>query len=106
MLEEDPGAQFAKGAFDRLILRRTKDECLDLPEKTFVDVRVDLPSWQRKLRLLAADTIEDAIVKALERKSAMARTLLGDEEAGPSVAQFTKEQMCELLLTNRLPDVD
>jgi SNF2 family DNA or RNA helicase len=49
MLEDDPGATFAQETFDRLILRRTKDECLDLPEKTFVDIRVDLPSWQRKL---------------------------------------------------------
>lgn len=278
LLEEDPEGLFAKKAFDRLILRRTKEECLDLPEKTFVDIRVDLPSWQRKLyddmrtqmvcdiqgmsgqqyrvfastalaqltrlsqiasnpalvfpkisgspgkfdildgivadilsvpsrkviiwsnyvksieallarfqnygaeaiyggtpnderqnialrfqtdektrilianpaaagtgftftaatytiyetlswrydhyaqsqdrnhrigqskpvtymRLLAADTIEDAIVRALERKSVMARTLLGDEGGGSSIAQFTKEQMCELLLTNQLPDV-
>ena len=31
------------------LLRRTKEECLDLPEKTFVDVYVPLPSWQREL---------------------------------------------------------
>lgn len=49
MIGEDPVAGFAKHALDRLILRRTKDECLDLPEKTFVDIRVDLPAWQRKL---------------------------------------------------------
>lgn len=48
-LQVDPKADFAKQTFDRLILRRTKDECLDLPEKTFLDVRVDLPRWQRKL---------------------------------------------------------
>src|SRR6202040_4248373 len=31
------------------------------------------------LRMIAADTIEEAIVGALERKSSMARSLLGDE---------------------------
>lgn len=45
----DPTAEFAKAVFDRLILRRTKEQCLDLPEKTFVDVRVELPPWQRRL---------------------------------------------------------
>ena len=49
MVEEDPNAEFAKDVFHRLILRRTKEECLDLPEKMFSDVRVDLPAWQRKL---------------------------------------------------------
>ena len=48
-MENDPKAEFARRAFDRLILRRTKEECLDLPQKTFIDLRVDLPSWQRKL---------------------------------------------------------
>ncbi|MYK87802.1 MAG: DEAD/DEAH box helicase [Acidobacteria bacterium] len=31
------------------LLRRTKEECLDLPPKLFEDVTVDLPRWQRKL---------------------------------------------------------
>lgn len=31
------------------VLRRTKEQCLDLPEKTFVDVFVPLPGWQRRL---------------------------------------------------------
>jgi len=31
------------------ILRRTKDQCLDLPEKNFCDLVIDLPDWQRKL---------------------------------------------------------
>ena len=26
-----------------------KGECLDLPDKTFIDLRVDLPAWQPKL---------------------------------------------------------
>jgi SNF2 family DNA or RNA helicase len=277
MVEEDPSADFAKEVFGKLILRRTKEQCLDLPDKTFADIHVDLPPWQRKLyddmrtqmvcdiqamtgdqyrvfastalakltrliqiasnpalvfseiehvpgkfealdgivadilstptrkvivwsnyvksieallqrlavhgavaiyggtaseerqgiaarfqddpdtrvlianpaaagtgftltaatytiyetlswrydhyaqsqdrnhrigqtqnvtymRLLAADTIEDAIVTALDRKSAMARTLLGDEGSTPKVSEFTKDQMCELLLSNKLPD--
>lgn len=277
MIQDNPDADFAKETFERLILRRTKDECLDLPEKTFIDVRIDLPAWQRKLyddmrtqmvcdiqamtgeqyrtfastalaqltrlsqiasnpallfpelestpgkfdaldglvsdiisvpsrkviiwsnyvrsiesllerfrdsgavaiyggtpnaerqdiasrfqndedtrillanpaaagtgftltaaaysiyetlswrydhyaqsqdrnhrigqskpvtylRLLAADTIEDAIVKALERKSAMARNLLGDEGGAAAIGQFTKEQMCALLTHNELPN--
>ncbi|MDN5850810.1 MAG: DEAD/DEAH box helicase [Nitrococcus sp.] len=55
------------------------------------------------LRLLASDTIEEAIVSALERKSALARSLLGDEGAGDAVSQLTKDEMCELLKTNRIP---
>ena len=31
------------------LLRRTKEQCLDLPSKTYVDVLVELPSWQRNL---------------------------------------------------------
>jgi SNF2 family DNA or RNA helicase len=276
-IEDEPNADFVRGTFDRFILRRTKEECLDLPEKMFADVRVDLPVWQRRLyddmrtqmaceiqamtgeqyrafattalaqltrliqiasnpsllfpevegtpgkfealdgivsdilsvpsrkviiwsnyvrtiealvarmsahgaaaiyggtpneerqeianrfqedestrvlianpaaagtgftltaatysiyetlswrydhyaqsqdrnhrigqskpvtyiRLLAADTIEEAILIALERKSAMARTLLGDAEQGSAISELTKEQMCELLMNNRLPD--
>ena len=276
-LEDDPGATFAQATFDRLILRRTKEQCLDLPEKSYMDIRVELPGWQRRvydqmrdemvaevrsmtgeqyrtyaatalskltrliqiasnpalifpeaprgslpssrrstvssrtssrcpggkssawssyirtiesllgrlpaavaiygatpagerleiarrfqedpdtrvliaesrrgrhrlhsdrgqfhglrvavlevhhhyaqsqdrnhrigqtvpvtyLRLsLAADTIEEAVVTALERKSALARGLLGDRDAGEAVAQMTQEQMCELLTGNRLP---
>lgn len=274
-LEDDPAASFAKDVIDRLVLRRTKDQCLDLPEKTFVDIRIELQPWQRRLydemrdgmvceieamsgeqyrsfaptalakltrliqlasnpslifpelerspakfealdgiiadilsvpgrkvilwsnyirtiesllvripgsvaiyggtpaserqeiaarfqndpdvrvlianpaaagtgftltaasytiyeslswrydhyaqsqdrnhrigqtqpvtymRLLASDTIEEAIVVALERKSALARSLLGDEGVGDAVSQLTKEEMCALLTTNRLPE--
>ncbi|MER9680374.1 DEAD/DEAH box helicase [Mesorhizobium sp. M0184] len=273
-LEEDPQASFAKDVIDRLVLRRTKDQCLDLPDKSFADIRVELQPWQRRLydemrdkmvceieamsgdqyrsfapsalarltrlvqlacnptlifpeleqvpakfevldgiindilsvpgrkvilwsnyvrsietllrriegsvaiyggtptserqgiaasfqndpnvrvlianpaaagtgftltaasytiyeslswrydhyaqsqdrnhrigqtepvtyvRLLAVDTIEEAIVSALERKSALARSLLGDEGSGDIVSQLSKEEMCELLKTNRLP---
>lgn len=48
-VEEDPSAAFAKPVLDRLVLRRTKEECLDLPDKTFTDVVVELPGWQRRL---------------------------------------------------------
>lgn len=273
-LEEDPGASFAKDVIDQLVLRRTKDQCLDLPEKSFIDVHIELQPWQRRLydnmrdemvceieamsgeqyrmfaptalakltrlvqlacnpslifpeldrspakfealdgiladilsvpgrkvilwsnyirsietlleritgsvaiyggtpaserqeiaarfqndpdvrvlianpaaagtgftltassytiyeslswrydhyaqsqdrnhrigqtepvtylRLLASDTIEEAIVSALERKSALARSLLGDEGAGDAISRLTKEEMCELLKNNRLP---
>jgi SNF2 family DNA or RNA helicase len=33
----------------RYVLRRTKKECLDLPPKTFTDIYVSLPDWQRSL---------------------------------------------------------
>ena len=46
---EDSSAAFAKPVLDRLVLRRTKEECLDLPEKMFTDVIVELPTWQRRL---------------------------------------------------------
>ena len=49
MLEDDPRATFAQATFDRLILRRTKEQCLDLPEKTYADLRVELPDWQRRV---------------------------------------------------------
>lgn len=48
-LEEDPNATFAQDVIDSVVLRRTKEQCLDLPEKVFVDVRIDLPDWQRRL---------------------------------------------------------
>ena len=48
-LEDDPTAEFAQSTFDRVVLRRTKEQCLDLPEKTFVDIRIDLPDWQRRM---------------------------------------------------------
>jgi SNF2 family DNA or RNA helicase len=48
-VELDPSASFAKPVLDRLVMRRTKEQCLDLPEKSFSDVVVELPTWQRKL---------------------------------------------------------
>lgn len=55
------------------------------------------------VRLLAADTIEEAVVVALARKSALARGLLGDEGAGETVARLTQDEMCDLLTQNSLP---
>jgi len=48
-VDADPTASFAKPVLDRLILRRTKEQCLDLPDKIFSDIIVELPAWQRKL---------------------------------------------------------
>ncbi|MGO7998188.1 hypothetical protein ACC734_38280, partial [Rhizobium ruizarguesonis] len=45
-LEEDPTASFAKDVIDRLVGRRTNDQGLDLPEKSFVDIRIELQPWQ------------------------------------------------------------
>jgi SNF2 family DNA or RNA helicase len=56
------------------------------------------------LRLIAADTIEEAIVLTLERKTEMAGDLLGDSRGVPVVSELTREQMCHLLLKNELPD--
>lgn len=48
--KEDPVAQKLLSEKIRpFMLRRTKEECLDLPEKTFVDIMVELPPWQRKI---------------------------------------------------------
>lgn len=41
------------------LMRRTKEQCLDLPEKTFVDVEVELPPWQRQLY----DSVRDGLVR-------------------------------------------
>ena len=57
------------------------------------------------MRLLAVDTIEEAIVAALERKSNLARSLLGDGEAGDEISRLSKEEMCELLSSNKLPSL-
>lgn len=61
-LKDDPEAAFANDVIDRLVLRRIKEQCLDLPEKSFVDVRVELPPWQRKLY----DEMRDEMVCEIE----------------------------------------
>lgn len=55
------------------------------------------------IRIIAADTIEEAMVEALERKADMASELLGDDDRAPRVADLSRDQMCDLLLHNRLP---
>jgi SNF2 family DNA or RNA helicase len=55
------------------------------------------------VRLIASDTIEEAILEALGRKSEMARGLLGDSSSVPKVSDLTREEMCGLLLRNELP---
>jgi SNF2 family DNA or RNA helicase len=55
-------------------------------------------------RLIAADTIEEAIAQALERKTGMAADLLGDDKAPAAIAALTKDEMVALLQNNRLPD--
>jgi SNF2 family DNA or RNA helicase len=47
--EKDPTAEFARDEIDSFVLRRTKEQCLDLPAKSFADIQVDLPPWQRRL---------------------------------------------------------
>jgi len=47
------------------LLRRTKEECLDLPEKTFVDITVPLPAWQRHLY----DDARDGILREVRSMS-------------------------------------
>ena len=56
------------------------------------------------MRLLASDTIEEAIVTALERKFALARSLLGDQGAGEAVSQLSQEDLCNVLTSNKLPE--
>ena len=56
---------------DRLkpyLLRRTKEQCLDLPPKTFVDLVVPLPMWQRKLYEAMRDGLLRQVA-AMDRKA-------------------------------------
>jgi SNF2 family DNA or RNA helicase len=55
------------------------------------------------LRLIAADTIDEAIARALERKSSMARSLLLDTSAEASLSHLSPQEMCDLVAHNRLP---
>lgn len=47
------------------LLRRRKEDCLDLPEKTFVDLHVPLPAWQRALY----EDMRDGIVRNVRQMS-------------------------------------
>ena len=57
--------QVLAGKIAPFLLRRTKEECLDLPEKTFVDVIVELPAWQRKMY----DAMRDDLAHEVEGMS-------------------------------------
>jgi SNF2 family DNA or RNA helicase len=56
------------------------------------------------LRLIAADTIEEAIITALERKTAMAKSLLGDQDVSATISSLSQKEMCDLLTQNKMPD--
>lgn len=43
------------------VLRRTKQECLHLPSKSFVDLSVPLPRWQRRMYDAVRDGILDEV---------------------------------------------
>jgi SNF2 family DNA or RNA helicase len=51
------------GVIQPYILRRTKKECLTLPSKRFVDIRVVLPDWQRELY----DAIRDGLIEEVKQ---------------------------------------
>lgn len=55
------------------------------------------------IRLIAADTIDEAIARALERKSGMARGLLSDPEGQYLLSRLTPDEMCDLITDNALP---
>lgn len=55
------------------------------------------------LRLIAADTIEEVIAAALERKSRLAKALLGDSDEVRAITALSPSEFCELLESNRLP---
>lgn len=66
--------------------------------------RIGQDSIVTYMRLIASDTIDEAIVAALERKSGLAQALLGDEGATASVADLSRDEMCALIATNKLPE--
>lgn len=55
------------------------------------------------LRLIAADTIEEVIAQALERKSRLAQALLGDTGGLPAITELSPAEFCRMLTKNRLP---
>jgi SNF2 family DNA or RNA helicase len=81
-IEDDPSAEFARPVLNRLVLRRTKEQCLDLPEKSFSDVVVELPPWQRRLY----DQMRDEMVANI-------RAMSGEQYeafASTALAQLTR----------------
>ena len=57
------------------------------------------------LRLIAEDTIDQVIAESLARKTSMARRIVGDSANTLSVTDMAPQEFCEMLLTNRLPDL-
>jgi SNF2 family DNA or RNA helicase len=55
------------------------------------------------LRLITADTIEEVIATALDRKAKIARVLLGDPNQTAPAVTLSRGQVLEILATNRLP---
>lgn len=55
------------------------------------------------IRMLAEDTIDEIIVQALERKTAMAGAILGDPAAALDLAGMTPQAFCEMIQSNRIP---
>jgi SNF2 family DNA or RNA helicase len=55
------------------------------------------------IRLIAADTIEEVIADALERKSDLGRALLGDPAGAAAVTALSPKEFCRMLTDNRLP---
>jgi len=60
----------------------------------------------RYLRLIAANTIEEVIAEALERKSQLARALLGDPEGTVAITKLSPAEFSEMLVRNKLPPSD
>jgi SNF2 family DNA or RNA helicase len=55
------------------------------------------------MRLTAADTIEEAIVQALSKKSELARALLGDADGTAAVSGLSPAEFCNIVVRNQLP---
>ena len=58
----------------------------------------------RYLRLVAADTIDEAVIQALARKKDMAAAILGDGEDGASLVSMSVSAFCEMIESNHLPE--
>lgn len=80
------------------LLRRTKEECLDLPDKTFVDVVVELPSWQRRLYDALRDELAHEVLGMTKEEfaafvpTAMARLLRLSQIASNPTLVFPEER--------------
>jgi SNF2 family DNA or RNA helicase len=55
------------------------------------------------IRLLAKNTIEEAIVRALLKKETIAKGILGDEDLTAPIAKLTQSELLSLLRENTIP---